>query len=77
MKRQQENTTKVTYETFDPEFKFCPMVDEDLNTLKERVAANARGEHLVPNASEENREYWRNYYESLTYVKVTTTREAV
>lgn len=72
-----KNTTKVTYETYDPEFKFCPMVDENLDTLKERVAARARGENLVEGASDENREYWRNYYESLSYVKVTTTREAI
>lgn len=77
MQRQNENSTKITYETFDPEFKFCPMVDENLEALKQRVAAAAKGVHLVKDASDENREYWKNYYEGLSFVKVTTTRETV
>lgn len=72
-------TERVYYQTVDVKNSFLPLQANTLEELKaiisERLKFNP--DHYSKNITQENKDYWVKYYQSLTFIKITEVSEPV
>ena len=72
-------TERVYYKTVDVKNSFSPLQANTLDELKAIISEKLKfnSSDYNENITKENKDYWKKYYQSLTFVKITEVSEPV